>query len=74
MKLRRMFRFWLLAAGLLALAAPPIALPQDENLLKIECSVAPKRLSRGEEGKALIKLAVGIVVLTLIARGIFGRR
>jgi hypothetical protein len=52
------FRFWLLAAGLLALAAPPIALPQDENLLKIECSVAPKRLSRGEEGNALIKLVV----------------
>ena len=49
---------WLLAAGLWALAAPPTALPRDEDLLKVECSVVPKRLSRGEEGKVLIKLAV----------------
>jgi hypothetical protein len=55
---RLRFHPWFLAAGLLALAAPPAALPQDENLLKIECSVAPKRLSRGEEGKVLIELAV----------------
>lgn len=55
---RLRFRSWVLAAALLALAAPPAVLPQDEDLLKIECTVAPKRLSRGEEGKALIKLAV----------------
>ncbi len=54
---RSPFPSWVLAAGLLALAAS-VALPQDEDLLKIECSVAPKRLSRGEEGQALIKLAV----------------
>lgn len=31
---------------------------QDENLLKIEGSVQPKRLSRGEEGRIVLKLQV----------------
>jgi hypothetical protein len=52
------FRSLTLAAGLLALFFSLSARPQDDDLLKIECAVAPKRLSRGEEGKALIKLAV----------------
>jgi hypothetical protein len=52
------FRSLALAGGLLALSFSLSAGPQDEDLLKIECSIAPKRLSRGEEGKALIKLAV----------------
>ncbi len=55
---RAPFRSLALAAGLMALALPAAALPQDEDLLKIECSVAPRRLARGEGGKALIKLAV----------------
>ncbi len=45
------------------LAAPPVVRPQEEDLLRIECAVAPKRLSRGEEGKAVIKLAVSEGVL-----------
>jgi hypothetical protein len=58
MRARLRFRPWVLAAALLPLAGPPAVLSQEEDLLKIECTVAPKRLSRGEEGKALIKLAV----------------
>jgi hypothetical protein len=56
-------RPWILAAGLWALAWPPLVRPQDENLLRIECSIVPRRLSRGEEGKAVIKLAVNEGVL-----------
>jgi hypothetical protein len=63
MPARTNLRPWILAAGLWALAGPIPAGPQEENLLRIECSVAPRRLSRGEEGKAVIKLAVSEGVL-----------
>lgn len=55
---RAPFRFPALAAGLVAMVFSLSALPRDEDLLKIECSVVPKRLSRGEGGKAVIGLAV----------------
>lgn len=63
------FRPWILAAGLWALAGPGLVLPQDENILRIECSVSPRRLSRGEEGKAVLKLAVneGVLISALPA-------
>jgi len=35
-----------------------MAVGQDAELLKIESSIAPKRLSRGEEGKVIIKLGI----------------
>jgi len=67
MSLRSRFRPWALAGILAALAGLAGARPQEEDLLKIECSVAPKRLSRGEGGKAVIKLAVteGVLISAL---------
>jgi hypothetical protein len=64
---KSLLRPWILAAGLWSLACPPLARPQDENFLRIECSIAPRRLSRGEEGKAVIKLAVdeGVLISAL---------
>jgi hypothetical protein len=42
----------------LALAVCLFSLPQDDDLLKISCSVQPKRLSRGEEGRVVLKLEI----------------
>lgn len=33
-------------------------LSEDDDLLRIECSISPKRLSRGEVGKVILKLSV----------------
>ncbi len=60
----RRFRRAALAAAALGFLLGPAAGAQDEELLKVSCSVLPKRLSRGEEGKVLLKLTVpqGILI------------
>jgi hypothetical protein len=42
----------------LGLALCLFSAAQDDDLLKIACSVQPKRLARGEEGKVLLKLTI----------------
>jgi len=56
-------RCLLLFAVALVLLAPPPVEAQDE-LLRVEASVVPRRLSRGEEGNVILKLGVeaGITV------------
>jgi hypothetical protein len=56
-------RRFLLIAFALALVGALVAEAQDE-LLRVEASVVPRRLSRGEEGSVVLKLAVegGITV------------
>jgi len=54
---------WLrLAASGLALgwilSGSPAANGQSDELLKIECSIKPKRLARGEEGKVVLTLKI----------------
>jgi len=37
---------------------PLFLLTEEEELVKIDCSISPKRLSRGEEGKVILKLSL----------------
>ncbi len=50
--------------GVLALVPAPPARGQADDLLKLEASVEPRRLSRGEEGRVVLKLTVpeGILI------------
>jgi hypothetical protein len=53
--MRRLLHF----AVLLLLALPvPVLLCGQEDLLKIEASIEPRRLSRGEEGAVVLKLGL----------------
>ena len=50
--------------GVLVLSCVPPLRCQGDNLLKLEASVEPRRLSRGEAGKVILKLTVpaGIII------------
>jgi hypothetical protein len=50
--------------GVLALACVPPAGGQGDDLLKLEATVEPRRLSRGEAGKVILKLTVpeGVII------------
>ncbi len=50
--------------GVLALASAPPVESQGDDLLKLEASVEPRRLSRGEAGNVILKLTVpeGIII------------
>jgi len=41
----------------------PFIYETENNFLKVEVTISPRRLSRGEEGKAILKLKVGQGVL-----------
>jgi len=58
------FRKAVLAAAALGLALSSFSTAQDDDLLKIDCAVQPKRMSRGEEGTVVLKLAIqkGILI------------
>jgi hypothetical protein len=58
---RRLFRNgrtgWILALAAAVVLAPAMT-AADEDLLKIEASLRPKSLSRGEEGKVVLRVLV----------------
>ena len=57
--MRRGRRILIVILGLLASAGRgPGAVGQEAELLKVDCTVAPSRLSRGQSGKAVIRFAV----------------
>jgi len=43
---------------LLILTLSPLNFGEEDELLKINASISPKRLSRGQEGKVVIKLTI----------------